>query len=196
MSEQEQAQQPGTEAKPKKGKLKVIIIIAVVLAAGGFFSMKMKGGAGKKPEPKLGAMADLPKEFLVPLRGEGSYLRTDLALHFIEGYDVAHVEKDMPAIRDAIIRVLMSKSKRDLESLDDIRQLKKLIAAEVNKELAHEEEHPKEAEHEKGEKSDGKPAAEKPKEHGKDVPEKPKHPEWDSEEGPVLKVYFTTFATQ
>lgn len=192
MSEQEQQQSEG-QAKAKKGKLPIIIVLALVFAGGGFFAMKMKGGKPKKPEPKLGTVVELPKEFLVPLRGDGSYLRTDVALHFVEGFDSHALEAEMAPVRDAIIHVLMAKSKREMESLSDLKKLKKQIAAEVNKALASHGDHGAE----EGEKHEEEGKGKKGHKDEKDAkPEKPKHPDWDSQEGPVLKVYFTTFATQ
>lgn len=178
-------EQPEPEAKPKKGKLKLIIILSVVLAGGGFFAMKMKGGKAAKPELKLGKIAKIEEEFLVPLMGQGNYLRTNISFHLDKKADAKEIEEQMDAIRDAINMKLKSKYLKELEALDDIRALKKELAEEVNRVL------------ESG-KSEPTEAAERPKDEK--APEtkdsKPKHPDWDSQTGPVLKVYFTTFATQ
>lgn len=199
----EAAREQAAPAKGKKGKLPLILMLAVVLGGGGFFMMKGKGGKAAKPEVKLGKIAKIEEEFLIPLMGQGNYLRTNISFHFKEGFDDHAFVDQIDAVRDAINMKLKSKYLKELESLDDIRALKKELAKEVN-ELLHHDDHgaegadaAKPADEGKGH-GDGH-EAEKSKAKGKakpEAPKEPKHPDWDSQEGPVLKVYFTTFATQ
>src|SRR5687768_17085918 len=127
--EQAAAQEP---AKKKKGKLPIIIALAAILGGGGFFAMKMKGGKRKKPEPKLGMIAKIEEEFLIPLLSPDNYLRVNISFHMIDGFD-EHILKDSEdAVRDAINMKIKGKYLADLQSLDDIRALKKELAEDVN----------------------------------------------------------------
>lgn len=168
------------------GKLPILIVLALVLGAGGFFAMKMKGGGEKPTEPelKLGKIEELD-EFLVNLAGGSSYLRARIALHLAEGAKEEQVKGNLPAIRDAIILTLTNKTLREVETLDGKRKLKREIASKVNgllEGLSHEEK-----------------ASQKKKKasnEGGDATAEPENPDWDSDTGPVLKVYLTDFATQ
>jgi flagellar FliL protein len=176
-------------AAKKKSKLPLVLIVALVLAGGGFFAMKSRGQTTKKPKVKLGKIAEIKDEFLVPLMGEGNYLRANISFHLASTADEHEVEESMAAIRDAINMRLKSKWLKELKSIDDIKKLKRELAADVNLVLGdHESDH---EEPDKDAKETAKDGADKA---SGDTP--PKHPEWDSDTGPVLKVYFTTFATQ
>lgn len=182
--EQDQTPEGATQETPeqpakKNGKLPLVIILALVLAAGGFFAMKLKKGKAGKPEVKLGKIAKIEEEFLVPLMGDGTYLRTNISLHLAEGYDEKALTEEIDAVRDTIIMRLKSKWIKELQTLDDIRELKRELAKDVNGVIT------------------GKPEQQEasvPKNRSK--PPAREHPYWDSDAGPVLKVYFTTFATQ
>ncbi|MFN3684638.1 MAG: flagellar basal body-associated protein FliL [Fimbriimonadaceae bacterium] len=180
MAEQAEA----AAGKKGGGKLPILIVLALVLGAGGFFAMKMKGGGEAKAEPevKLGKIEELD-EFLVNLSGGTSYLRARIALHLAEGTKEEEVKGNLPAIRDAIILTLTNKTLREVETLDGKRKLKREIAAKVNgllEGLSHDE--------------SKKKKRKKSKEDEEET--EPEHPDWDSDEGPVLKVYLTDFATQ
>ncbi len=178
------------EAPKKKGKLPIILIVVVVLAAGGFF--KMKGG-GKKEAPavKLGETESLG-EFLLNLNGSEdgeTYLRAEISMQMKEGVKKEEFEKDLPAIKDTVLQILRTKTAAEL-SARNMPILKFEIAAKVNKLL-----------NEASEKSDGadegkKKKKKKDEEEESADPEEREHPDWDSDEGPVLKVFFTSFATQ
>lgn len=184
----------------KKGKMPVIIVLVVVLMGGGFFGMKMKGGGAKeKPKVELGEKMVEMDEMLVNLSDVTTFLRFKIAFHFKKGFDESKFKDITPAVEDAVIRVLKSKSPNEVSSISKMPGLKREIAANVNgvldevlpdpnakKEAEKEEGH--EGEGEKGEKTE---KAEKPAKSGK-----PKHPDWDSDTGPVLKVYFKAFAVQ
>lgn len=90
----------------------------------------------------------------------------------------------MPAVRDAILTTLSGKGLNEVSSEKAKIKLKREIAAAVNKVLLElnasaEEKHKK-----------------KKKGESDEPPEEPEYPDWDSDTGPVLKVYFTKFATQ
>jgi flagellar basal body-associated protein FliL len=179
--------------KKKKGKLPIIIVLALVLGAGGFFGMKARGGEKKeKPAIKLGKVAPL-EEFLVNLKEPESYVRTTISLQFDDKFEVAKLEECKDAIRDAVILKLSSKGINDVRTLEAKQALKRELAQAINVVLNAEKEE-KEA-HDKKDAKDEKQAAEAPKDEKKDA--KPaEHKDWDSQTGPVLKVLFTNFATQ
>lgn len=193
-----EAATPATDApKKKKGKLPVILILALVLGTGGFFGMKMRGGGPpKEPEIKLGEIVPL-EEFLLNLRDGRTYLRTEIALHVKEGFKKEELDKSLPAVRDGVISVLTSQSIGGVSTMEGKEKLKVELATAINGILESlapppekKEDHGKDKKesHDKGEKG----------EKDKDEPEskETKHPDWHSQEGPVLKVYFTSFATQ
>lgn len=190
-----ESEAPQAAAGKKKGKLPVIVMLAVLLGAGGFFGVKMRQPkVEKEPEVKLGEVMAL-KEFLVNLTDGGKYLRTEIQLHLKEGAEIKAGGEgeggggpETGIIQDAVIRVLTSKSSEEIQSSAGKDKLKREIAEAVNKALEEYEQSKKGGKPEgeaKGEK-DAKPGAETAR----------KHPTWASDTGPVLKVYFTSFATQ
>lgn len=190
--EKTEAQEPEAppEAKSKSPKLLIIVLLAVVLAGGGFFGLKiMKAGKdGKSERLKVGKIITL-QEFLVNLADQQTYVRTDIALGVAEGAEIhapgggGNEEGDDPRVRDSIILILSAKKPGELATLEGKAKLKKEIIAAVNKLLGH------------GEPDEGSETAD----NHTDSPEKKSKSGEDKEEakrGPVLEVYFTSFATQ
>lgn len=177
--------------KKKGGKLPIIAALVLVLGAGGYFGMKGSGGsaaAEEEPEIKMGDSAPIG-EFLVNLADGRTYLRAAVALHFDATFDAKHLDSDMPVIQDAILMVLSSKSLEDVRSLDGKQKLKWEIAAKVN--------HSLHAGHDAKKKKKKKDEDAAEPSHGEQKVAKPENEEgWDADEGPVLKVYFTSFVTQ
>lgn len=185
-----QAPEPAESPAPKKkGKLPTIIMLAVLLGAGGFFGMKMRHkGVHKAPEVKLGETLKL-QEFLVNLGDGKTYLRTEITLHLKEGVKIEDGGAteggggpEMPIIRNAIINVLTNRHAGDISTLEGKRQLRRDIASAINEAL----------DDYGAEKTGSAP----PKIDAKAAGQPLKHPDWDSDTGPILKVYFTNFATQ
>lgn len=186
--------------KKKGGKLPIIIAAVAILGGGGFFMTK-KGDGKKKEEPKLKIAAEVVElgEMLVNLTGgNDSYARINVGLQFVDGYDTHGLDKGKAAVRDAIIGVVSQKTKAVLATSEGKNNLKVEIAAAVNHALHAL--HP--AEEKKEEKKDEEDKKEKDS-HGEDhsgghgaKDEKRKYPEWDSDEGPVLKVHFSDFIMQ
>lgn len=171
-------------APKKKGKLPLILALVVLLGGGGFF-MKMKGGPPVKEEITLGTIEPL-EEFLVDLNNRQVYLRVEIALHLKKGFEKKSFDENLMPIRDAIILRLRSKNPSELSSTGGLVRLKHQIAADINRsleKLVHKDEKAKDSKD-----KDAKDKDDKPKER--------EHPDWDSDEGPVLKVYFKSFATQ
>lgn len=191
------------EVKKKKGgKLPIVIALVAVLAGGGFFMMKAKGGAHEPPPLKLGAIEPL-KEFLVNLKEGNVYLRTEIALHLKDGFKKEDLDKSLPAIEDAVVTLLGARGSAEIRTLDGKAKLKQDLAAAINKvlEAAEKAAHPEEEAHDASAEEKGQDKAAQDKKDAKDAkkdaePSEPQHPDWDSQTGPVLKVYFTSFATQ
>ena len=170
-------------AKKKGGKLP-LIMIALVVGGGGFFMMKGKGDKKKEPEVELGAIAPFPKEFLVNLK-DGGYLKAEIALQFKKDFPAAaHFEKEAAPIQDAFVLKLGSVSASEVNTYEGKLKLKRELAAAANKVYEEEEE------------AHGEGHKKKKKKKGHDEEGEPENPSWDSDEGPVLKVLFVSFATQ
>lgn len=188
-----------SEAKPaapeggkKKGKMPMILAIVVMVAAGGFFGSKV-GGSKEKVEPKIELGEIVPMgEFLVNLKDGHTFLKADISvqvgkdMHLEEKGGGGHEGKAEPPapVRDAIISVLTSKSLEDISTPEGKAKLKKEIAKAINAAVPHEDE-----------KDKDKKKSKKKKKH-EDEEEEEENPEWDDQHGPVLKVFFTNFATQ
>lgn len=199
MSEKAKEVEEGGKKK-KKGKLPVIIALVAVIGGGGFFMMKGKGKDAKKPAVEISQeVLDVP-EILVNLRSENSYARLSLGLQFAKGFDAHGLDKQKPVVRDAIIAAVSSKTLAQLSSPEAKLELKEEIAAKINEAL-HAMHPPEGATAKPTKKSSGhdtgKESDEEGESHKKSTPRaKRQHPEWDSDEGPVLKVFFSDFVTQ
>lgn len=202
MSEKAKETKEAPEGKKKKGKLPIIIVLALVLGGGGFFGMKMRGGSAPKKEPpiELGAIVEIKDEFLSNMAERDSYVRAKISLQFAKDFKAEHLEADMAAIQDVINMKFQGTSVRSVSTLDGLRKFKQELAANINK-LLKETEHKEGKEPEKAAPKEGsEPAKGAAKEEkGKPKPEKDAasfHDDWDSQTGPVLKVLFVSFATQ
>lgn len=200
------------KGKKKGGKLPIIMVAVLVVAGGGFFAMN-KGGDDKKksePEIELGAVESLGDEFLVNVGTDGrEFLVCKISVQLRkpdpENKD-DHVSVADPAAdggghgkggdhtysiaRNAILDVLSGLSLDDMNRPDNLKILRREIAAKLNHEFGHHEE--EESSSKKKKKKDEE------EDHGH---EEIDH-EWldeiglDHEEGPVLKVLITDFAYQ
>lgn len=190
MSEKKQEESSAEEPKKKKkGKLPVILALVLVLGGGGYFMFGKSKAKPGKPEIKIGHEVVDIGEVLVNLRGSDSYARATVALQFAEGFDSHGVDKQKAVIRDAIISALSDSSLSELKGADGRENLKVEIAAAINEALHALHPEPGDAKKDKDEE-------EHHKEESEGKPKKRKHPEWHSDEGPVLKVYFSDFVTQ
>lgn len=190
-------------AKKKGGKLPIIVVAVVVLAGGGFFGLKMKnGGKGKKPEVKLSKEKPLDlKEFLVNLKDHTVYCRTEISLGLAEGVDSKGLEDQTPVIRDAVNTVLQNESLQDVSTVQGLAALKQKLAAQINLEL-NEVTGKKDADSaskddfsdDSKDSTDSK--AKKDSTSAAAATSTKDHPDWDSQTGPVLKIYLDSFATQ
>ena len=178
--------------KKKKGKLPIILALALVLGGGGFFVMKGKG----KPPEKTHTVAiaeeeiDLEPEFLVNMSDGRTYLRAKIAIKLRKDYKAEEFAKHAKEIADAVNICLKTTDPKDTNTEAQMKRLKRRLAAKINAALG------------------GMPAAEgeshgatkevdlskKKKPHDEEKAEIPE--DWDSLEGPVIKVLFAAFATQ
>ncbi|HMO18400.1 MAG TPA: flagellar basal body-associated FliL family protein [Oligoflexia bacterium] len=140
-----------------KSKKKLVIIVAVVLVlvlggVGAFLAMGKKepveGDDEYLEEEIVGAKgkgANLPpavfplETFIVNLQVKGSFLRTTIQLEFAEPELPASLENDVPKIKDAIIRILSSKSSSEVLMTDGKDKLRGEIRDSVNEVLGSEE---------------------------------------------------------
>lgn len=187
MAEEKAKEAAGTDAKPKgKGKLFIIIAAVAVLAGGGFFAMNQGGDAEPQEHRlELGEMYPLG-EFLVNLADGRTFCKTEITLHLAKDAHLVDSDKGGHGkggasddhIRDAVNLVLSSKTLEEVSTVEGKNNLKRELARVIN-ETVHRVSGHEPAEHAEGEQSDS-----------------PIHPDWDSDTGPVLKVYFRSFATQ
>lgn len=151
------AEEEGAKESPpaKKSKLLIIIIALVIVIAcvgtGLFFALS--GGEHKEAEGEEEAELEetavdrselpgavLPLDvFIVNLRAKGSYLKAVIQLEFFEPEIPQYVENEIPKIRDSIIRVLSSKSSKEVLSIDGKERLKEEVLEVVNEAIGAEE---------------------------------------------------------
>ena len=181
--------------KKKGGKLPIIIALVAVLGGGGFFMTTGKKDAKKEPEIALGKVEVLlPDEFIVNMADGQTYIRAKVALLPKEGFVAEDLKAHDAQLSDIVIRILKSTSPRDVVTDLQITKLKRKIAFEINKalhEYSHEEPAKKETTKKKKKKLTPEEEAEQAAAAEEEIPEG-----WDSAEGPILKVFFKTFATQ
>lgn len=196
------------EPKKKKGKLPIIIVLVVVLAGGGFF-MKSKASKGppKPPPVELGTIESLGTEFLTNLADGRSYVLAEVSVHVKKGFDGKGLTAVEPALRSAVVMRLRGFRTNQVQSPAQLVRLRRMIAWDLNQVLEQVDPH-------KADHAEEPPAEESGKKHKKkkheeeeepemtaeewaDLPDDEReHPDWDHDEGPVLKVYFGKFATQ
>lgn len=188
----------------KKGKLPIIMIVAVVIAGGGFFAMSQGKKAPEGPPPiELGAIEDLGGEFLVNLKDKRTFLKCKISVQVAKDAHVADPVAEgggehgagggtYAIARDAVIEVLTSKDLNDLTKDDAMKYLKREIAAAINASVHHPEEEEGKSEDKKESKEEGHDSGHEPEIDHAALDELG----WDSEKGPVLRVFITEFAHQ
>lgn len=204
--------------KKKGGKLPIIIALVVILAGGGYFMLGKKDPGPKvEPEPELGSVMALgDKEIIVNLLEREYFLRVNISVQLDKNAELGHGGGEGgghggaagPAPEELMLRQiamerLSTLSISDITKPGFVPKLRILLAEDFN--------HAIHVEHEAEE------AKKKPKKKPKKGEEEEVHheeariprtgdidkvslddvdsPGWDSDEGPILKVFFTEFAT-
>ncbi|MFN3962885.1 MAG: flagellar basal body-associated protein FliL [Fimbriimonadaceae bacterium] len=204
---------PAAEGGKKKGgKMPMIIGLVVVIAAGGYFGLaKGKSGDKEKPKkeaPKLGGVTELG-EFTVNVKSGATFMRAKVAVHFDPTIDAGHADAYIPPLQDVVIDVLSDQNADEVLTLEGKQILRRRLAYEFNHRmhLLHPHEGEEEEEKEEKEEKEGEEKSEKGDKHADDhggghgkghAPwlEEAEWPEFDSDKGPVLKVYITDLALQ
>ncbi|MCK5094913.1 MAG: flagellar basal body-associated FliL family protein [Spirochaetes bacterium] len=133
------------EDKPKKSKLKLIIIgvLVLLLGGGGFYGYsKYKQGKEETLEKEEKARILCPlKSFVVNLydkRGIGKrYLKITMILEVETEEDSLKIEENMPQLRDTILILLSSLSLKEINSMEAKLALKHEILLRVNQLLGN-----------------------------------------------------------
>ena len=129
----------------------VVMLLVVAIGAKVFMGGSKAEAKETKKVVEVGVTVPL-EEFLVNLNGASDhYLKTTIALGLKKGLTEEQAKEHIPAMRDAILSVLQTKSLKELSNPKERETLKDEVKEHVNKAVAEE---------------------------------------------PVVKVYFTAFATQ
>jgi flagellar FliL protein len=134
----------GGEGAEKKGKGKLLLIIglAVLLVAGGggawFFLQGSKGGEAAqeaKARPKAAPLFEKLDPFVVNLSDRGRYLQVAMELRVPDAKVQADVKKLLPEIRNGILLVLSGKRAEEVSSAEGKLRLQLEIRHRVNRAL-------------------------------------------------------------
>lgn len=161
MADKKEAEDDGEKTEKsaggKKKTLIIIIAVVLVLVIAGVGAIFVFSGSGGKEEGEGDAAeeeevieegsedaADLPaifplEVFIVNLSVKGSFLKTMIQLEFLEATPPPTIQNDLPRIRDAVIRVLTSKTAPELLSSEGKEKLRGEIKDVVNETLGAEE---------------------------------------------------------
>jgi flagellar FliL protein len=148
MAKEETAEE--VEVPKKKGKLLIIILAVVgliVLAAGGIAvwlltsapeKAKQAGEHGEEEQAAEEEGEEHPPiyekldQFTVNLADQESYLQTEIQLMLVDPEVQAKIKTRMPEVRDAMIRLLSSKTAEELSQPEGKAQLADDIQKEIN----------------------------------------------------------------
>lgn len=147
MAEKAAAANP-EQAPPKKKKLLILIVIAlavVVLAAGGAAFLLLSGkpaaeqqAEGEEAEAQTEAEAKPPvyeklETFTVNLADQESYLQAEISLKVADPEVQVKLKQHMPEVRDALLRLLSSKTAEELMTAEGKSALAEEVRKEVNR---------------------------------------------------------------
>jgi flagellar FliL protein len=143
MAEEKEEVKEGEEKKPKKSKLKLIIIggLVLLLGVGGYFgySKYKKSNENKaKKEEQVSIIIPL-KSFVVNLfdkRGMGKrYLKISMELEVGKEEDRVKVEDNIPRLRDTVLILLSSQTLKEINTIEGKLELKNAIVLRMNQVL-------------------------------------------------------------
>lgn len=154
-------------------KVPIVLIVVSMIMAGGFFGLKARADVISKRPVALAqgenAIIELDEK-LVNLADKRTFMRATIALHLRDGFDPNLITGEMAALDDTVIRILGDKLPDEVVGSKKLQSLKRELAKGINTILA-------------------------PKQKGR-VAATSEHTDWDSDSGPVLKVYFRALAIQ
>lgn len=142
------AAQEVEQASPKKKKLILIIvaILAVVVLAGGGAAFMLLSGKpaaeqqaeGEEAEDHAEAEGKPPvyvklETFTVNLADQESYLQTEISLKVADPKVQEKLKQHMPEVRDALLRLLSSKTAEELMTTEGKTTLAEEVRKEVNR---------------------------------------------------------------
>ncbi len=177
------------EKTPKKSPMKMLLpVVAVVILGGGFFALKGSPKQAEAAGPELGETASLG-EILVNL-DRNQFLQTTLVVQLDKnaenpfgaegGHGAGQEGVGTIAARDAVFGVLAGRPVSDLTDPVKKAALRRALADAINDSL-----------HKLHGSTDDKESQDK-----KPEPNTPVDESFDSQEGPVLKVFFKDLAWQ
>lgn len=181
MADQATEEKTAEPAKKSGSKITIVAICVVMLITGGFAGLKLRSSGKNKAAASAPIKIELAKElvplkeFLVNLGSSGDskiYLRIEIAVQLAKDYKKEAFTTYDEAIRDAVNGVLRGYTVDEIANVKGTGELKRRLAAAINNRL-----HELEPDGWKG------PALD----HDKD---------YDSDIGPVYKVYLASIAYQ
>lgn len=145
MAEEKEEVIESSEEKPKKSKLKFIIIggLVLLLGVGGFYGYNQyKKSNENKAEKKEQMSIIIPlKSFVVNLfdkKGIGKrYLKISMELEVGKEEDRVKVENNIPRLRDTVLILLSSQTLKDINTMDGKLELKNAIVLRMNQILGN-----------------------------------------------------------
>jgi flagellar FliL protein len=145
MAEDKEEVKEGEEEKPKKSKLKLIIIgcLVLLLGVGGYFGYsKYKKSNENKAEKEEQVSIIIPlKSFVVNLfdkRGMGKrYLKISMELEVGKEEDRMKVEDNKPRLRDTVLILLSSQTLKEINTMEGKLELKNAIVLRMNQILGN-----------------------------------------------------------
>lgn len=140
------AAQGAEQAPPKKNKLLLIVVVAlalVVLAAGGasVWLLSGKPAAEQQVEDEEAEAEEEAKPpiyerletFTVNLADQESYLQAEISLKVANPEVQQKIQQHMPEVRDALLRLLSSKTAEELMTAEGKTALAEEVRKEVNR---------------------------------------------------------------
>ena len=145
MAEEKEEVKDGEEEKPKKSKLKLIIlgVLVLLLSIGGYFgySKYKKSNENQAEKDKQMSIIVPLKSFVVNLfdkRGIGKrYLKISMELEVDKEEDRTKVENNIPRLRDTVLILLSSQTLKEINTMEGKLELKNAIVLRMNQILGN-----------------------------------------------------------
>ncbi|HWD38488.1 MAG TPA: flagellar basal body-associated FliL family protein [Fimbriimonas sp.] len=166
--------------KKKKPIMPILMVLVLLLLGGGFFMMKSKSGKpDKKAKIELAEKDTELEEFLTNTADPSVYVRAKISVTLRKDFEEAKFKAETGDVRDAVLLVFNRTQPREVTDGSNRKHLKRELADAMNEALN--------AADEKDKDPEAKPERPKPLDLKSDR---------DSSTGPVMKVRFSSLATQ